>query len=151
MQRIISILSAKYLEKWSKSDFIDVNSGRDYYFVYRYCCLIFLSNFRERYQSANDDVPPVQTPLLIVLTWFSEVNSHQSFHPFIQSYIHPSIYPSIHPSIYSYMFYSFFSFSHTFLFNNSIALAIKNKRCFYNIFLFIFVHLVHFSKTLSLI
>ena len=108
MQRIISILSAKYLENWSKSDFIDVNSGRDYYFVYRYCCLIFLSNFRERYQSANDDVHPVQTPLLIVLTCFSEVNSHQSSHPFIQSYIRPSIYPSIHPSIYSYMFYSFF-------------------------------------------
>ena len=28
MERIVSILSTKYLEKWSQSDFTDVNSGR---------------------------------------------------------------------------------------------------------------------------
>ena len=28
LERIVSILSTKYLEKWLKSDFTDVNSGR---------------------------------------------------------------------------------------------------------------------------
>ena len=54
LERIVSILSTKYLEKWSQNDFTDVNSGRASGGIL--CRMLYIELHRQRGLSEFSDI-----------------------------------------------------------------------------------------------
>ena len=54
LERIVSILSTKYLEKWSQNDFTDVNSGRAIGGIL--CRMLYIELHRQRGLSEFSDI-----------------------------------------------------------------------------------------------